>query len=133
MKTSLLRARGQYVYLNSFGSRVAKGRSSDFTFVSWFLHFEELSQSLDCVAQESETCDLFWLSEPFAESLNAGLLAQERGQEKDCCDVRAFSHFFSRRRREGASPDGAGESDLCLYARWTGQPYDHVPDLCLTL
>ena len=101
--------------------------------LSWFLYLEELSQSLDCVAQESETCDLFWLSEPFAESLNAGLLAQERGQEKDCCDVRAFSHFFSRRRREGASPDGAGESDLCLYARWTGQPYDHVPDLCLTL
>ena len=91
MKTSLLRARGQYVYLNSFGSRVAKGRSSDFTFVSWFLHFEELSQSLDCVAQESETCDLFWLREDLAGSLSAGLLAQERGREKVFCAVRLFS------------------------------------------
>ena len=28
-----------------------------------------------------ETCDLFWLRERFAESLNAGLLAQERDRE----------------------------------------------------
>ena len=48
--------------------------------------------SLDCAAQESESCDLFWLRERFAESLNAGLLAQERDRGKDCCAVLVFSH-----------------------------------------
>ena len=59
--------------------------------LSWFLYLEELSQSLDCVAQESETCDLFWLREDLAGSLSAGLLAQERGREKVFCAVRLFS------------------------------------------
>ena len=53
---------------------------------------------MDCVAQELETCDLFWLRECFVESLNAGLLAQGQVPVVDrFCDSRWVCACFPLR------------------------------------
>ena len=74
-----------------------------------------------CSSRVRETCDLIWLRERFAESLNAGLLAQERDREKDCCAVRVFSqsqivHSFLDRLEEQV------ECEFSLFDRCCARP-----------